>query len=119
MPKTLPFAAACLKRYGITPAYSGYGAYDDVYIIADAIHRAGGTDPDKMVTALEATDWVGAAGRAQFFGKDDPFTHALKYGEDFVSGLVVQWQDGKQVAVWPPAVATGTLRFPGFVKLAN
>ena len=32
---------------------------------------------------------------------------------------MVQWQDGKQVAVWPPAVATGTLRFPGFVKVAN
>lgn len=55
-PKTVPFATAYLKRCGVTPAYSGYGAYDDVYIIADAIHRAGGTDPDRMVTALEATD---------------------------------------------------------------
>lgn len=117
--KTMPFAAAYTKRYGITPAYSGYGAYDDVYILADAIHRAGGTDPDKMVTALEATDWVGTVGRVQFFGKDDQFTHALKYGKDNVSGLVVQWQNGKQVAVWPPAVATGTLRFPGFVKVSN
>ena len=118
-PKTQPFAAAYMKKYGITPAYSGYTAYDDVFIIADAVRRAGGTDPDKMVTALEATDYVGTVGRVQFFGKDDPFTHALKYGKDFVSGLVVQWQDGKQVAVWPPAVATGTLRFPSFVKLAN
>ncbi len=118
-PKTMPFAAAYMKKYGITPAYSGYGAYDDVFIIADAVRRAGGTDPDKMVSALEATDYVGTVGRVQFFGKDDPFTHAIKYGTDFVSGLVVQWQDGKQVAVWPPAVATGTLRFPGFVKVAN
>ena len=117
--KTMPFAAAYTKRYGITPAYSGYGAYDDVYILADAIHRAGGTDPDKMVTALEATDWVGTVGRVQFFGKDDQFTHALKYGSDNVSGLVVQWQGGKQVAVWPPAVATGKLRFPSFVKVSN
>jgi len=31
----------------------------------------------------------------------------------------VQWQDGKQVAVWPPAVAAGTMHFPGFVKLSN
>jgi len=118
-PKTMPFAAAYLKKYGITPAYSGYTAYDDVFMIADAVRRAGGTDPDKMVTALEATDYVGTVGRVQFFGKDDPFTHAMKYGTDLVSGLVVQWQDGKQVAVWPPAVATGTLRFPGFVKVAN
>jgi len=118
-PKTQPFAAAYVKKYGITPAYSGYTAYDDVFIIADAVRRAGGTDPDKMVTALEATNYVGTVGRVQFFGKDDQFTHAMKYGKDFVSGLVVQWQDGKQVAVWPPAVATGTLRFPSFVKLAN
>ena len=118
-PKTIPFAAAYMKKFGISPAYSGYGAYDDVYLIADAIRRTGGTDPDKMVTALEAADYEGTVGRVQFFGKDAPFTHAIKYGPDTVSGLVVQWQDGKQVAVWPPAVATGTLRFPGFVKVAN
>ena len=118
-PKTIPFAQAYMKKYGITPAYSGYTAYDDVYLIADAIHRSGGTDPDKMVTALEGADYEGTVGRVQFFGKDAPFTHAIKYGPDTVSGLVVQWQDGKQVAVWPPAVATGTLRFPGFVKVAN
>ena len=44
-PKTIPFAQAYMKKYGITPAYSGYGAYDEVYYIADAIHRAGSTDP--------------------------------------------------------------------------
>jgi branched-chain amino acid transport system substrate-binding protein len=118
-PKTIPFGAAYTKKYGFSPAYSGYGAYDDVYLIADAIHRAGGTDPDKMVTALEATDYVGTVGRIQFYGKDEPFTHAMKYGPDYVSGLVVQWQDGKQVAVWPASVATGALKFPGFVKLTN
>ncbi len=118
-PKTIPFAQAYMKKHGITPAYSGYTAYDDVYLIADAVRRAGGTDPDKMVTALETADYEGTVGRVQFFGKDAPFTHAIKYGKDTVSGLVVQWQDGKQVAVWPPAVATGTLRFPGFVKVAN
>ena len=47
-------------------------------------------------------------------------THALKYGKDDVSGLFVQWQDGKQVPVWPASVANGnTLRFPSFVKLTN
>ena len=117
-PKTIPFAQAYIKKYGITPAYSGYGAYDEVYYIADAIHRAGGTDPDKMVTALEATNWEGTVGRIQFFGKDDPATHALKYGKDYVSGLVVQWQNGKQVAVWPSSVASAKLTFPNFVKIS-
>ena len=118
--KTVPFAQAYVKKYGITPAYSGYGAYDEVYYIADAVHRAGGTDPEKMVDALEKTDWTGTVGRIQFFGKDDPATHALKYGKDNVSGLFVQWQDGKQVPIWPASVAgSNTLKFPSFVKLTN
>ncbi len=119
-PKTVPFAQAYIKKYGITPAYSGYGAYDEVYYIADAIHRAGSTDPDKMVDALEKTDWQGTVGQIRFFGKDNPSTHAMEYGKDAVSGLFVQWQDGKQVPIWPASVAgSNTLKFPGFVKLTN
>ena len=119
-PKTIPFAQAYTQKYGITPAYSGYGAYDEVYYITDAIHRAGGTEPEKLVAALEQTNWVGTVGRIQFFGKDDANTHAIKYGIDNVSGLLVQWQDGKQVPVWPKSVAgANTLRFPSFVKLTN
>ena len=119
-PKTVPFAEAYLKKYGITPAYTGYTTYDQVYYICDAIHRAGGTDPDKIVAALETTDWQGTVGRVAFFGKDDVATHAMKYGKDYVSGLFVQWQNGKQVPVWPTSVANGnTLKFPQFVKLTN
>ena len=118
--KTVPFAEAYTKRYGITPAYTGYMTYDEVYVIADAIHRAGGTDPDKMVAALEATDYTGTVGRLNFFGKDDPFTHALKYGKDDISGLFVQWHDQKQVPVWPPTVSgAAPLTFPAFVKSAT
>ena len=119
-PKTVPFAQAYMKKYGITPAYTGYTAYDEVYYLTDAIHRAGSTDPDKMVDALEKTDWEGTVGRVAFFDKDSPSTHGMRYGKDYVSGLFVQWQDGKQVPVWPAAVASGnTLRFPSFVKLTN
>jgi branched-chain amino acid transport system substrate-binding protein len=119
-PKTVPFAQAYTKKYGITPAYSGYGAYDEVYYIADAVHRAGSTDAEKLVDALEKTDWVGTVGRIQFYGKDDASTHAMKYGKDMVSGLFVQWQNGKQVPIWPASVAgTNTLKFPSFVKLTN
>ena len=117
-PKTIPFAEAYFKKFGVTPAYTGYTTYDEVHIIADAIRRAGSTDPDKVVTAMEATDWQGTVGRMRFFGKDDPFTHALIYGKDDVSGLVVQWRDGKQVPVWPlnlPGVQP--MSFPSFVKV--
>ena len=116
-PKTVPFAQKYTAKYGITPAYTGYTTYDEVYIVAEAIKRAGGTDPEKLVEALEATDYEGTVGRMRFFGKDDPFTHALRYGPGEVSGLFVQWRAGKQVPVWPTTVpGVQTMGFPGFVK---
>ncbi len=116
-PKTLPFVAAFKKKYGNFPSYAGYTAYDEVYCIADAIRRAGSTDPDKLVDALEATDYVGTIGRVQFNGKDLPNPHALKVGPETITGLMLQWQDGKQVNLWPAKVANGKLKFPKFIKI--
>jgi branched-chain amino acid transport system substrate-binding protein len=116
-PKTIPFATAFEKKYGVTPSYAGYGAYDDVYIFAEAFKKAGGTDAEKVVAAMEQTDWVGTIGRIQYLGRDDPFTHGMKIGPGFISGLMVQWKDGKQVTVWPKDVAVGAMSFPAFIKL--
>lgn len=118
-PKTLPFTNAFKQKYGNFPSYAGYSAYDEVYYIADAVHRAGSTDSDKLVAALEKTDWEGTIGRVQFYGKDDQFTHALKYGKGLITGLMLQWQNGKQVTVWPKEVAKGELKFPSFIKLTS
>ena len=118
-PKTKPFAQAYKAKYGTPPAYTGYTAYDDVYIIAEAIQRAGSTDPDKVVAEMEKTDFVGTIGRIQFYGKEDRFTHAIKSGPGTVSGMVFQWQNGKQVSVWPKDIADGKLKFPDFVKVTQ
>ena len=118
-PKSLPFANAFKKKYGNFPSYCGYTAYDEVYYLADAIKRAGSTDSDKMVAALEKTDWEGTIGRIQFYGKSDEFTHGLKYGKGLITGAMLQWQDGKQVPVWPKEVSKGQLKFPSFVKVTS
>ncbi|GKQ50020.1 ABC transporter substrate-binding protein [Bradyrhizobium sp. Ce-3] len=118
-PKSVPFAEDFKKRYGNYPSYAGYTAYDEVYYIADAVKRAGSVEADKMVDALEKTDWEGTIGRVQFYGKDDPFTHSIKYGKGLITGLMLQWQGGKQVAVWPKEVAKSDLRFPSFIKLTT
>lgn len=117
--RTLPFVQAFEKRYGHTPSYCGYTAYDQVYYIAEAVKRAGSTDSDKLVDALEKTDFEGTIGRTVFHGKDDPHVHGLKTGKGFITGLMLQWQDGKQVNLWPTDVANGKLRFPPFIKLSN
>jgi branched-chain amino acid transport system substrate-binding protein len=117
--KSLPFTEAFKAKYGNFPSYAGYTSYDEVYYIADAVKRAGSTDADKLVEALEKTDWVGTIGRVQFYGKDDPFTHGIKYGKGLITGLMLQWQDGQQVAVWPPEVAKAKLKFPSFIKVTS
>jgi branched-chain amino acid transport system substrate-binding protein len=117
-PKTLPFVAAFNKRYGNNPSYCGYTAYDEVYYIADAIKR-GGTDPDKLVDALEKTKYVGTIGTVEFKGKDTANPHALKIGGTTIPGLMLQWQDGKQVNLWPANVANGKLKFPKFIKVGS
>jgi branched-chain amino acid transport system substrate-binding protein len=116
-PKTLPFVNAFKAKYGNFPSYCGYTAYDEVYYLADAFKRAGSTDSDKLVDALEKTDYVGTIGRIQFKGKDTPNPHALKVGPDTITGLMLQWQDGKQVNLWPSKVASGQLKFPKFIKV--
>jgi len=118
-PKTKPFAEAFKKKFGKSPAYTGYTAYDEVYIITDAIKRAGSTDPDKMVAELEKTNYEGTIGQVKFYGRTDKFTHGLVYGSDAVNGLVFQWQDGKQVTVWPKKLADGKLKYPAFTKVSN
>ncbi|MFZ2110253.1 MAG: ABC transporter substrate-binding protein, partial [Roseiarcus sp.] len=118
-PKTLPFVEAFVKKYGNTPSYCGYTAYDDVYIIADAIHRAGSTDSDKLVAALEKTDYVGTIGRVEFLPQADPHVHGLRTGAGFITGLMLQWQNGVQVNLWPADLAKGKLRFPSFVKVGT
>jgi branched-chain amino acid transport system substrate-binding protein len=118
-PRTLPFVAAFRKRYGNFPSYCGYTAYDEVYYIADAIKQAGSTDPDKLVEALEKTNYVGTIGRVQFKGRDTPYPHALKIGAGTITGLMLQWQSGKQVNLWPADVANGKLKFPSFIKIGS
>jgi len=118
-PKSLPFAEGFNKRYGNYPSYAGYTAYDEVYYIADAVKRAGSTDADKLVDALEKTDWEGTIGRVQFYGKDDPFTHSIRYGKGLITGLMLQWQDGQQMAIWPKDVAKAQMKFPSFIKVTS
>jgi branched-chain amino acid transport system substrate-binding protein len=32
---------------------------------------------------------------------------------------MLQWQDGKQVNVWPKELANGKIRYPSFIKLSS
>lgn len=105
------------KKYG-KPLEAGHGpapSYDAVYILAEAIERAGTLDADKLVAALEKTDRQGVVGRIKF---NDG--HQVIYGDDPTKtaiGCVPQWtEDGKRVIVLPAAVAEGKMKLPAWVK---
>lgn len=105
------------KKYG-KPMEAGHGpapSYDAVYILAEAIERAGTLDPDKLVAELEKTDRKGVIGRIKF---DDG--HQVIYGDDpakTAAACVAQWtNDGKRVIVFPAALAEGKIQLPEWMK---
>lgn len=105
------------KKYGV-PMEAGHGpapSYDAVYILAEAIERAGSLDADKLVAELEKTDRQGVIGRIKF---DDG--HQVIFGDDptkTAAACVAQWTaDGKRVIVYPPSLAEGKIQLPSWMK---
>jgi branched-chain amino acid transport system substrate-binding protein len=93
--KTIPFFDKYIKRFGEAPNYNA-GTYEALYILADAVERAGTLDTDKVVAELEKTDRYGTAGRLVF-----DKSHDVTWGPGYITALGTQWQDGKNMCVWP------------------
>ena len=82
-----------------------------VYVIKDAIERAGSLDPEKLVAAMKATDLMGVYGRIKFDPKTNQVIPSLDPNEGAV-GTIFQWQAGTRIVVFPPKVATGAIMLP-------
>jgi branched-chain amino acid transport system substrate-binding protein len=94
-PKTIPFFDKYLKEFKEAPNYTA-GTYDAVYMLKDAIEKSGTLDADKLVPVLEKTDVIDTAGKF-VFTKD----HDVTWGPGFVTAVGTQWQNGKNMCVWP------------------
>lgn len=93
--KTIAFAQAFHKRFGHFPTYNA-GTHDALNVLKEAIETADSLDADKIVPVLEKTDRIGAGGHLKFDKFHDPV-----FGPGGVTGIALQWQDGKKVGVWP------------------
>lgn len=123
--KTIPVYDKYVKKTGSYPFYTGLGSYDAVYLLKEAVERAGTLDSDAVVAALEKTDYLGVAGRIQFFPKGHKTPHDLIYGPRFSSTFCQQWRNGELLTVWPdgkspnPKIGAGPgwegVRFEGTV----
>lgn len=115
-PWTMKFVDAYKKKWGLEP--EGYGtssSYMAVYQLKDAIEKAGSTDSEKVITALENGDIMGVYGRMRFDKKTHQIIPSLDPKEGAVTGII-QWQKGKRVQIFPPKVAEGKIILPPWMK---
>ena len=115
-PWTMKFVEAYKKKWGLEP--EGYGTssgYMAVYQLKDAIEKAGTTDSDAIITALENQDLMGVYGRMRFDKKTHQIIHSRDPKEGAVTGMF-QWQAGKRIQIFPPKVADGKLLLPLWMK---
>jgi branched-chain amino acid transport system substrate-binding protein len=116
-PKSLAFEQAFEKKYK-RPLDGGHGeapSYDAVYILKEAIERAGSLNADAIVAALEKTDHNGVMGRIKF-----DKGHQAIFGMDPKEAAVVavfQWTDkGGRTVVYPESIAEGKIQLPAGLK---
>lgn len=97
------------ERYGVDMNGNSARAFTGMLTLADAINRAGSTDPAAIQQALMETDipadqiimpWEGI--------RFDPETHQNMLGR----GIIVQVQDGRYRLVWPFELAAAELIWP-------
>lgn len=119
-PAATKFYDSYQKKFG-QPMEAGHGpapSYDSVYILAEAIERAGSLDPDKISEEIKKTDRQGVIGRIKF---DDG--NQVIYGNDPAQaalGCVSQWtEDGKRVIVYPKSIAEGAIKLPDWIQPAK
>ena len=107
--KTLPTREAFVERWGEVITSSAVAAYDIVrFILPDAIKRAGTTETEAVIKALEKTDVETSAARHFTFTTAHdimiPVRGASGVDEDYIQWFLFQWQDGNQVIVYPDGV---------------
>jgi branched-chain amino acid transport system substrate-binding protein len=107
--KSLPTRIAFTQRWGQPPSDIAAAAYDTVrFILPDAIKRAGTTETQASIRALEKTDVETSMARHFAFTSShdlmmtfaDSDTQAA-LDEGHVMFMTFQWQNGIQVPVYP------------------
>jgi len=111
-PASRTFVRRYRERFNEEPtSYWAPLAYTNLITVADAIRRAGSLDLAALTRAMKATDYEGPIGMRLTFkrsiqGQNQGFTRLIAF----------QWQNGKQVVVWPQEVAGGRLVYPALYR---
>jgi len=117
VPQSVEFYQKYKKTYG-KALQAGHGpapAYESVYILAEAIERAGSLDPDAIVAEIQKTDRMGVMGRIKYDQGNQ-----VVYGNDPKENAVAavfQWtEDGQRKIVFPASIAEAKIQLPPGLK---
>jgi len=64
--KNEAFTKPYVQRYKQSPHYAGWGVYEGIKVYADAVQRAGSTDPEKVREALTKSSYEAILGPMRF-----------------------------------------------------
>jgi branched-chain amino acid transport system substrate-binding protein len=106
-PKTEDWVADYKKRYNREPDYWSPISYVALITLTNAINKAGSTEKEKLIAALEATDTMTPMGHMKFFKNQFGAIH-----QSFHDMIIFQWQKGAKVPLWPKQAAGGQLGYP-------
>jgi len=97
------FLSAYQKKFKHEPSYHAAAGYAGCLLYAEGVKRAKSLDADLVRAELLKLKIRTAFG--DYAVDQDGFQTAHKM-------VMIQWQDGKRVVVWPDDLASGKLRFP-------
>ena len=97
------FLAAYKKKFKHEPSYHSAAGYAGCLLYAEAVKKAGSLDADRVREQLLKMETKTAFG--DYKVEPDGFQVAHKM-------VMLQWQDGKRVIVWPDDLANGKPRYP-------
>lgn len=97
------FVGAYKKKFKHEPSYHAAAGYAGCLVYGEAVRRAGSLDADKVREQLLTMEIKTAFG--DYKVDPDGFQIAHKM-------VMLQWQDGKRVVVWPDDLAGGKVRYP-------
>ncbi|MBF0498030.1 MAG: ABC transporter substrate-binding protein [Deltaproteobacteria bacterium] len=105
------------RKYGreIKAGHGPAPAYESVYLLVEAMEKAGTLDPAAVVAAIKKTDRQGTMGRLRFHQGGQ-----IIFGRDPKHEAVVclfQWTpDGRRKIIFPEALAEAEVSLPSFIK---
>lgn len=107
-PTSKKFYDAFVQKYNMEPAtYFAPLSYSAVYVLADAIKRAGTTETQAVIKALEQTKYLSALGETITFTPSNIIKH-----QGIRNQKILQWQNGRQEVIWPFEVQTKPPVYP-------